>query len=294
MTQSTLSRRNVLTGAALSVGAAALLKTALSPSMAQAQDAPSAGTVHTFSKGGLTFHTYVSPAEAVNVTSHVVEFSDALLVVDATMIPPTAGEVSALIASTGKPVAQAVISHEHPDHWGGAAFIEGVTFATLPEVREGLRGEATGGDWPEPSNVLNGPDITPGMTEISGVPVEFRHYTDTEAPHMLVTVLPDQKVAIVQDLVYNGIYFAPGVNRANWIATLEELRDDAAFDTLLVGHGLPTSRGDLDTAIAYIKVLDDAMTNAATPDDAVAQIKAAFPGYDGEFLLSLIPEYWSR
>lgn len=289
-----LSRRALMKGAVLSTGAAALLQTALVPAKAQAQDAASTGTVHTFSKGGVTFHTYVSPAEAVNVTSHVVEFSDALLVVDATMIPPTAGEVSALIASTGKPVAQAVISHEHPDHWGGAAFIEGVTFATLPEVREGLRGEATGGDWPEPSNVLNGPDITPGMTEISGVPVEFRHYTDTEAPHMLVTVLPDQKVAIVQDLVYNGIYFAPGVNRANWIATLETLRDDPAFDTLLVGHGLPTSRGDLDTAIGYIKVLDDAMTNAATPDEAVAQIKAAFPGYDGEFLLSLIPEYWSR
>lgn len=289
----TISRRKVLAGAALTAGAATLLQTALSPAPAQAQNAPAAGTVHSFATGDVTFHTYVSPAEAVNVTAHIVEFSDALLLVDATMIPPTAGEVSALIAASGKPVAQAVISHEHPDHWAGASFIEGVTFATLPEVREGLREEATGGNWPEPTNVLTGPDLVPGMTEISGVPVEFRHYTDTEAPHMLVTVLPDQKVAIVQDLVYNGIYFAPGVNRANWIKTLEELRDDPAFDTLLVGHGLPTSRGDLDTAIAYIRVLDDAMTNAESPDAAIAQIKAAYPGYQGEFLLSLIPEYWA-
>ena len=99
---------------------------------------------------------------------------------------------------------------------------------------------------------------------------------------------------MVQDLVYNGVYFAPGVDRGNWIATLESLRDDPALDTLLVGHGLPTTRGDLDTAIAYIRVLDDAMTNAGTPDDAVAQLKAAFPGYSGDFLLSLIPEYWSK
>ncbi len=199
-----------------------------------------------------------------------------------------------MIGATGKPVGQAIISHEHPDHWGGASFIEGVTFATLPEVREGLRAEGTGGQWPEPTNVLNGPDINLGMTEMSGVPVEFRHYKDNEAPHMLVAVLPEQKVAIVQDLVYNGVYFAPGADRKNWISTLEELRDDPAFETLLVGHGMPTSRGELDTAIAYVKVLDDAMTNAATPDDAAALLKAAYPGYTGDFLLGLIPEYWTR
>ena len=172
--------------------------------------------------------------------------------------------------------------------------IDGVTFNTLPEIREGLRAEAEGGQFGTAANVLGGGNITPGMTEMSGVPVEFRHYRDTEAPHMLVAVLPEQKVAIVQDLVYNGVFFAPGVNRANWIATLEELRDDPAFETLLVGHGLPTSRGELDTAIAYIKVLDNAMTSAASPDEAIAMIKAAYPGYTGDFLLSLIGEYWSK
>lgn len=288
-----LSRRALLQGATLTVGAAALLRTALTPSPARAQDMP-AGTVHSFAKGGVGFHSYVSPAMTVNVTSHVVEFSDQLLLVDATMLPPTAAEVAALIASTGKPVGQAVLSHEHPDHWGGASTLEGVRFDTLPEVREGMRAEATSGQFPEPTNVLSGGDITPGMTEMSGVPVEFRHYTNTEAPHMLVTVLPEQQVAIVQDLVYNGVFFAPGVDRGNWIATLEALRDDPACETLLVGHGLPTSRGKLDTAIAYVKVLDEAMATAATPDDAAAMLKAAYPGYTGDFLLSLIPEYWTR
>ncbi|MEM9269829.1 MAG: MBL fold metallo-hydrolase [Pseudomonadota bacterium] len=293
-TTTPLSRRSLLKGATLTLGAAAFLRTALSPAPVRAQGDLPPGTVHSFSKGGVTFHTYLSPAPAVNVTAHVVEFEDQLLVVDGTMLPPTAAELSALIASTGKPVGKAVLSHEHPDHWGGASFVEGVTYDTLPEVREGMRAEATGGQWPEPTNVLGGGDVAPGTMEMSGVTVEFRHYENTEAPHMLVTVLPDQQVAIVQDLVYNGIFFAPGVDRANWIATLETLRDDPAFDTLLVGHGMPTSRGELDTAIAYIKVLDEAMTTAATPDDASAMLKAAFPGYGGDFLLGLIPEYWTR
>ena len=289
-----LNRRNLLKGTALTLGAATLLSTALTPTVAKAQGELPPGTVHSFAKGGVTFHTYVSPAQAVNVTSYVIEFDDQLLVVDATMLPPTAMEVSALIASTGKPVGMAVLSHEHPDHWGGASTLEGVSFSTLPQVREAIAAEAAQGQFPTPTNVLNGPDIAIGSTEISGVPVEFRHYENTEAPHIVATVLPDQQVAIVQDLVYNGVFFAPGVDRKNWIATLEGLRDDAAFETLLVGHGLPTTRGELDTAIAYIKVLDDAMTNAAGPDQAVAQLKAAFPSYGGDFLLSLIAEYWSN
>ena len=288
-----LSRRALLKGATLTVGAATLLRTALVPGTARAQDELPAGTVHSFRKEGVTFHTYVSPAQSVHVTSHVVEFEDQLLLVDSTFFPPTAQEVSGLIASTGKPVGRAIISHEHPDHWGGASFIEGVAFSTLAEIREGLRGEATSGNFAEPTNVLKGTDVVPGTVEMSGVPVEFRHYRDNEAPHMLVAVLPQQRVAIVQDLVYNGVYFAPGEDRQNWIATLESLRDDPAVETLLVGHGLPTTRGELDTAIAYIKVLDEAMTTAASPDAAAAMLTEAFPGYTGEFLLSLIPEYWA-
>ncbi|MEO0343170.1 MAG: MBL fold metallo-hydrolase [Pseudomonadota bacterium] len=289
-----LSRRDLLQGAVLTAGAAAFLKTALTPSTAHSQGALPPGTVHSFSTSGVTFHTYVSPAQAVHVTSHIVEFDDALMVVDGTMLPPTAMEVSALVKSTGKPVALAYLSHEHPDHWGGSAFVEGAAYKTLPQIRDVVAEEAKAGQFPEPTTVLNGDDIEIGMTEILGVPIELRHYENTEAPHMIVAVLPDQKVAIVQDLVYNGVFFAPGVDRKNWISTLETLRDDPAFDTLLVGHGVPTTRGQLDTAISYIKVLDEAMSNADSPEAASSQLKTAFPGYAGEFLLSLIPEYWGN
>lgn len=288
-----LSRRDLIKASVLSAGAVSLLGGGLLPHTARAQGDLPSGTVHSFTKDGVTFHTYVSPAQAVHVTSHVVEFEDRLLVVDATMLPPTAGEVRALIDSTEKPVELALLSHEHPDHWGGAATL-GLPFATLPQVRDGMRGEATGGDWPTPTNVLDGADVTPGTIEISGVPVELRHYENTETPHILVAVLPEQRVAIVQDLVYNGVYFAPGADRRNWIATLKELRDDPAFETLLVGHGLPTSRGDIDTAIGYIETLDAAMDAAETPDEAISAMKAAYPGYGGEFLLGLIKQYWAK
>ena len=111
MQSTDISRRSLLKGATLTVGAAALLQQTLRPTAAIAQsDELPAGTLHSFASGGVAFHTYVSPAQAVNVTAHIVEFEDQLLLVDATFIPPTAVEVANAMAATGKPVGMAVLN----------------------------------------------------------------------------------------------------------------------------------------------------------------------------------------
>ena len=63
---------------------------------------------------------------------------------------------------------------------------------------------------------------------------------------------------------------------------------------MLVGHGVPATRGELDNMIRYIKVMNSVIDEASTPDEAVAKMKEAYPGQGGEFLLSLIAEYWAK
>ena len=66
---------------------------------------------------------------------------------DNTMPPPTAMDMSSLIKATGKPVVTGYIRHEHPDHWGGASTIAGVSFATRPEVRAAIAEVARAGQY---------------------------------------------------------------------------------------------------------------------------------------------------
>jgi hypothetical protein len=62
----------------------------------------------------------------------------------------------------------------------------------------------------------------------------------------LVIKLPEANAIIVQDLLYNGVHFWPGTDRKNWLTVLENFRTLSGYETLLVGHGMPTSMGQID------------------------------------------------
>ncbi len=98
--------------------------------------------MHRFSRGDVTFHTYISPDRGLCATAHVIEFTDEVLLIDATFFPETGAEVADLIKQIGKPVAKAVLSHEHPDHWSGTVAMPDVPFETLPAIRADVVKEA--------------------------------------------------------------------------------------------------------------------------------------------------------
>lgn len=56
-------------------------------------------------------------------------------------------------------------------------------------------------------------------------------------------------------------------------------------EKIFPGHGPATTPDVIDTDIAYIEQATLIMDAAATPEEAIMQIKAAFPAYASDFLL---------
>lgn len=70
--------------------------------------------------------------------------------------------------------------------------------------------------------------------------------------------------------------------------SLLSVRTEGGFDTLLAGHGLPASGGELTQAIKYLNFANEVAASATSADEVIAALTAEFPGYDVEGIL----QFW--
>jgi glyoxylase-like metal-dependent hydrolase (beta-lactamase superfamily II) len=238
----------------------------------------------------VNLHTYIASEGSLLVTSHIVETENSLLIVDTQFLQTFAREFRAYADSLGKSIDRVILSHQHPDHWFGANQFTDVPFVSTTAIAEGAQATLDSGiiefqtgiygesEVPSEANLPEG-GLEAGEETIDGVTIAFDIYNDAEAPEHLVLRLPEARTVIVQDLVYNNAHFFPLGNNPNWIATLEEMRSLAGegYDTLLAGHGVPTSLGDLDEAIDYLTFLEETLQDAETPEEVVSAMQARYP-----------------
>jgi len=129
--------------------------------------------------------------------------------------------------------------------------------------------------------------ISAGEEVIDGVTFTYEIQLNAEATEQLVIGIPEARALVVQDLIYNSNHFFPGLDRDNWIAALEALQARTEYDTFLVGHGLPASRGVLDSALSYLHFVQ---ATAATADDIIAAVQTQYPNYTGTGILG----FWNQ
>src|SRR5205085_10001508 len=97
------------------------------------------GKVTINERGGAKIHTYAfSPT---NVTTHIIETADGLVVIDAQMTIPDTREAIAYTRSLGKPIRRLIISHGHPDHGLGLGEWGDVPTASIADVKDFINGE---------------------------------------------------------------------------------------------------------------------------------------------------------
>ncbi len=302
-----VSRRKFFKGAGM-VGAGAAAASAIPLSSAKAQVAQPmnmAGKVSIIPTPAAVIHTYTAPVDSVGVTTHIIETANNLVVVDTQLLVPFAAEAAAYAASLGKPIDRVILSHEHRDHWWGAAGFDAPFVATPTTVAnvttvidDGSELAATANFGPAAPTELRAPvvGISTGVTVIDGLTYDISTVEGAESVEQLVIRIPEANTVIVQDLLYNGMYFFPGLNRLAWINALDELRvslKSEGYQTVLPGHGVPTTVGLLDEAIEYVAFMEDQFNTQATGEAIVEAVKTRYPSYQGELILMFIPVFFA-
>ncbi len=244
-------------------------------------------------------HSYQSPNLTGCVTTHIIETPERLILVDGQRSVIYGQEIRTYAESLGKPIDRMIISHLHPDHWFGAYQFRDVPVHSLKETQGEIDqlgeffieiSKPSLGEHVPPEKVVPDVLIPNGFSEtIDGVTLQYSHVTDAESDNMLTVFLPNEKVLIAQDLLYNNCHlFCGHGNFQGWQKSLKDMRNDTSFDLVLPGHGENTgSRQAIDDALIYLEFVESTYAKVGTGDELKAAIVDRYPSYLAESLVDI-------
>lgn len=246
----------------------------------------------------LQVHTLMGPEEVLAVTSHVVETSGHLVVIDTQLTTPHAQQLVAKVKQLQKPLARVVVSHGHPDHYFGVGEVEqlGVAVEALPAARAHMRRRFKAhhaghkkmeGDAIPDVIRLPSADVELGAFTLDGVDFVVEEIGRAEDVEQLIVWLPQHKALIAQDLVSNGYHAFFGTGRVDgWRGILDELaarQPNAVF----AGHGPVGDASLLTSTSSYLAQAQDLADAATSQQGLVDAVFAAFPERKGPFLVEI-------
>jgi glyoxylase-like metal-dependent hydrolase (beta-lactamase superfamily II) len=294
MSQVTLSRSRFLRLAAgallpfiglrLSADAAAETKDAAAPGRM--------GAILVSQFGPIKIHSYLSPADGLQVNTQIIEGPNAVAIFDGQFLLPYAREVASYVQAIGKPVDRIILSHAHTDHWGGLQVLTerfpGVRLFALDGVADQIRAGGPArldrlrgiyGDKAAAKVTVPTETITEGLQRIDGITYDFKRFVDAESDLQLAALLPEQKVLMAFDLVFSPKQhaFTGGNHFDQWIIILETLKALQGYDTIIIGHDTPVDRSAIDSTMTYVKRAKAIHSVSADAKTYSESLKAAFP-----------------
>lgn len=248
------------------------------------------------------------------VNAYLVETSTGVVVVDATLGVSDGRRLRSRVDALGKPLAAVIITHAHPDHYGGVTpLLDGadVPVYAVAGVNEVIRRDDAakeqilrpmfGDEWPTvrtfPNRIVQGGD----RVAIADVAFIVTDLGACESPHDSLWQLESDGPAqvFVGDLVYSHMHaFLADGFFDRWLSRLERATRELPADaTLFMGHGEPvTGHAILQWQADYIRRFLEALQSAvkheglqgdALADAVTARMKEFLPSDDLLFLMRL-------
>ena len=252
-------------------------------------------------------HRHVGSALPVN--AYLVETRSGVVAVDSTLTVSDARALRRRAEDLGKPLQAVLITHAHPDHYGGAVELVGsddLPIVASPgadavirrddEIKEGILRPMFGDEWPRQRRF-------PNMTVADGESISFDGVSFTlmdlgpgESPHDSVWLVSDERlVAFAGDTAYQHMHcFLADGFWEEWLANITRLQAELAPEAQLhFGHGDPGNTLPFDWQEGYINTFVEATRDAgwSDPDAAKAQVVERMTEYlptgELQFLMEL-------
>lgn len=250
--------------------------------------------------------TYASrPPGSVN--THWVETPSGVIVIDGQRVTSEARNAVREIQRSGKPVLAILVTHPHPDHFGGlGAYVEAfgrdvpifASQGTIETIRndEGgfirLTEQFYGDDFEEQVTVPNRLVADGQELVLGGVTFRVTEMGAGEAPAMTVYSVVDAGIVFPGDIVGNARtpFVLEGRSQA-WLAQLDRLsREFPSVTAIYPGHGAAAGRNLIDDQARYLSWLRERVRQRLVNDQVVTpgertaiirEVEIRYPGYAG-------------
>lgn len=212
---------------------------------------------------GLVMHTFLSkglPGGMGSVNSHIFEAEDSVLIMDAQFYKAAAMDLRGYVEALGKPVERILVSHAHPDHGFGAAYMRDLApIAATEAVRaeaaqtfpffaglmvERMGEEAAKANFPIGDLPIINATLEEGSFEFGGTTFEVFDLPSHEVGIETFIKIPEHNLLMVFDSImpnaHQLVFGVPGQEFEDRIQTgltlIDTLEAMDGYDKLIFGH----------------------------------------------------------